>query len=127
MKRVTGLGGVFFKSKNPEKLKSWYATHLGIESGEHGGGFHWREADNPEEKGFTAWSVFEQSSNYFHPHEGNFMLNYRVENLEELLKLLTKEGIQTVGEMETYSYGKFAWILDPEGRKIELWEPGEPL
>ncbi len=125
MKRVTGLGGVFFKSKDPAAMKKWYADHLGIESGEHGGGFHWREKENPEKEGFTAWSIFDEKDNYFVPSESRFMLNYRVENLEELLKKLEKEGVQVVGEIESYSYGKFGWILDPEGRKIELWEPGE--
>jgi len=124
MKRVTGIGGVFFKSKDPAGIKSWYERHLGIESGEYGGGFHWREPDDPDKKGFTAWSVFERESNYFEPSDKEFMFNYRVENLEELMETLKSEGVQTVGEIETYPYGKFGWILDPEGRKIELWEPG---
>lgn len=127
MKRVTGLGGVFFKSEDPEKMKTWYANHLGIESGEHGGGFHWRGSQDQDEVGFTAWSIFDQSSKYFDPDQREFMLNYRVENLVELLDTLKKEGVEIVGEIEKYSYGKFGWILDPEGRKIELWEPGEPL
>ena len=125
MKRVTGLGGVFFKSKDPESMKEWYAKHLGIESGEHGGGFHWRDAENTDEKGFTAWSIFEQATDYFDPAQKEFMFNYRVENLEELLKTLEKEGVEVVGEIQSYPYGKFGWIMDPEGRKIELWEPGE--
>lgn len=125
MKRVTGLGGVFFKSKDPEKTKAWYDKHLGISSGEHGGGFHWREAGDPDKKGFTAWGVFDHENGYFNPSEEPYMFNYRVENLEALLEELQKEGVQIVGEMEEYSYGKFGWIMDPEGRKIELWEPGE--
>lgn len=125
MKRVTGIGGVFFKSRDPAQTKAWYARHLGIESGEYGGGFSWLDPDNPEIKGFTAWSVFENESNYFEPSRKEFMFNYRVENLEKLMELLKQEGVQTVGEIETYSYGKFGWILDPDGRKIELWEPGE--
>lgn len=127
MKRVTGIGGVFFKSKTPEKTKAWYAKHLGIESGEHGGGFNWREIDDPDKKGFTAWSVFDDKSNYFNPAEKEFMFNYRVENLEELMEALIAEGIETVGEIESYPYGKFGWIMDPEGRKIELWEPADEL
>ena len=123
MKRVTGIGGVFFKSKDPAKMKEWYARHLGIESGEYGGGFHWLEKNNPEKEGFTAWSIFDQKSNYFEPSEEEFMFNYRVENLENLLEKLRSEGVQTIGEIETYSYGKFGWIMDPEGNKIELWEP----
>ncbi len=125
MKRVTGIGGIFFKSKDPEKTKAWYEKHLGIESGEHGGGFNWREAEDPSKEGFTAWSVFPGESTYFGPSEKEFMFNYRVENLELLLEELKKEGVEIVGEMESYSYGKFGWIMDPEGRKIELWEPGE--
>ena len=127
MKRVSGIGGIFFKSKDPEKLKSWYAKHLGIESGEYGGGFHWRESDNPEKEGFTAWSIFDGETTYFEPSKREYMFNYRVENLEKLLGLLKEEGVEVLPQVETYSYGKFGWIIDPEGRKIELWEPGEPL
>lgn len=123
MKRVTGIGGVFFKSKDPAKTKDWYDKHLGIESGEYGGGFKWRSEENPDEIGFTAWSVFEDSTTYFDPAKKPFMINYRVENLEELLKVLAVEGVELVGEMEVYSYGKFGWIMDPDGNKIELWEP----
>ena len=128
MKRVTGIGGVFFKSKDSAKSKAWYNKHLGIESGEHGGGFNWRSEDDPDEIGFTAWSIFEDKTKYFDPATKPFMINYRVENLEELIKTLASEGVEIVGDMEVYSYGKFGWIMDPDGNKIELWEPlGEGL
>ena len=122
-KRVTGLGGVFFKSANPQALKEWYGKHLHIESGEHGALFKWRQDEDPEKAGYTAWSVFPDDTTYFKPADRNFMFNYRVENLKELLEVLKEEGVQIVGEMEEYPYGKFGWIMDPDGNKIELWEP----
>ncbi len=123
MKRVTGIGGVFFKANDPEALKNWYNKHLGIESDPYGGLFRWREHDNPEKLGSTAWSIFKQSSEYFQPSPKEFMMNYRVENLVELLKVLREEGVEVVGKIEEYDYGKFGWVIDPEGNKIELWEP----
>jgi predicted enzyme related to lactoylglutathione lyase len=124
-KRVTGLGGVFFKSADPAALKDWYAKHLHIESGEHGALFKWRLDEDPDKAGYTAWSVFPEDTTYFQPASRDFMFNYRVENLEELLRVLKEEGVRVVGKMETYPYGKFGWILDPDGNKIELWEPVE--
>jgi predicted enzyme related to lactoylglutathione lyase len=123
MKRVTGIGGVFFKCKNTDNVKHWYDKHLGIKTDQYGGGFWWREHDDPDKKGFTAWSPFAQSSEYFKPNEKEFMFNYRVENLEKLLDVLREEGVEVVGDIEVYDYGKFGWIMDPEGNKIELWEP----
>ncbi len=123
MKRVTGIGGLFFKCKDPGKLKEWYDKHLGIESDEYGATFAWRDRDDPEQVGYTAWSLFDESTQYFHPSGKDFMINYRVENLEELLEILRKEGVDVIGEIEVYEYGKFGWIMDPEGNKIELWEP----
>jgi len=122
-KRVTGLGGVFFKSKDPQATKAWYAKHLNIQAGEHGAMFMWRDHEDPEKEGATVWSPFPENTDYYAPSKKDFMFNYRVENLEELLKVLKEEGVEIVGEMESYSYGKFGWIMDPEGRKIELWEP----
>ncbi|WP_020403318.1 VOC family protein [Gracilimonas tropica] len=122
-KRVTGIGGIFFKSKDPQASKEWYKKHLGINSGKYGGTFEWRHAQAPDKKGFTAWSVFDQNTEYTNPSEKDFMINYRVENLEELLKALKEEGVEVVGEMEVFEYGKFGWIMDPNGIKIELWEP----
>lgn len=123
MKRVTGIGGVFFRSKDPDKIKNWYSTHLGLNCDQYGTTFQWRQLDGTI--GHTAWSPMDEKTAYLDPSKREFMINYRVENLEELLKVLKSEGVQTVGEMEVYDYGKFGWIMDPEGNKIELWEPVE--
>jgi predicted enzyme related to lactoylglutathione lyase len=124
MKRVTGIGGIFFKCKDQEAQKRWYEKHLGMQMNDWGGTlFWWRDADHPEKKGSTSWSTFKEDTRYLDPSEKGFMINYRVENLEELLKTLKEEGVQQVGVIESYEYGKFAWIMDPEGNKIELWEP----
>jgi catechol 2,3-dioxygenase-like lactoylglutathione lyase family enzyme len=123
MKRVTGLGGVFFKTPDPDGLKDWYRRHLGIESDPWGFSFFWRKPDAPEEKGYTVWSPFPDSTKYFAPSAEPYMINYRVDDLEALLAALAAEGVEIVGGPDTEENGKFAWILDPEGRKIELWEP----
>jgi len=123
MKRVTGIGGIFFKTKDTEKTKAWYHKHLGIESDQYGGQFVWRDLDNPDKKCYTVWSPFNSDTKYFDPSEKPFMFNYRVENLEKLLEVLKEEGITVVGEIEKYDYGKFGWIMDLDGNKIELWEP----
>jgi len=123
MKRVTGIGGVFFKTQNPEASRDWYQKHLGIESTQYGATFKWMEKENPEKEGNTIWNPFPKDTNYFNPSEQSFMINYRVDNLEALLPVLEKEGVTLVGEMQSFEYGKFAWIMDPDGNKIELWEP----
>ncbi|MEO6166376.1 MAG: VOC family protein [Chitinophagales bacterium] len=124
MKRVTGIGGLFFKCEDTAKQKAWYEKHLGMQMNDWGGSiFWWRDADNPDKKGSTSWSTFKNDTTYFEPGKKEFMFNYRVENLEELLKVLKEEGIEQIGEMEVFEYGKFGWIMDPEGNKIELWEP----
>ncbi len=125
MKRVTGIGGIFFKAEDPKKLTAWYGKHLGFNVQDWGVAFQWLEVDKPEAKApaTTAWSAFKAATDYFNPSEKPFMFNYRVENLVELLKLLKEEGVQIVGEVQEFDYGKFAWIMDPEGNKIELWEP----
>jgi len=123
MKRVTGIGGMFFKSDDPKKLREWYGNHLGLEINEWGSTFSWIDPRTPDKKASTQWSPFEKDTKYFAPSDKPFMFNYRVENLVELLKLLREEGVTIVGEIEEASYGKFAWIMDPEGNKIELWEP----
>lgn len=120
-KRVTGIGGIFFKTKDPDKTKDWYKSHLGLNTDNYGCTFWWKDENG--NKCSTQWSPFKDDTKYFSPSEKDFMFNYRVENLEELLKVLKEEGVTIVGEMETYDYGKFGWILDPEGNKIELWEP----
>lgn len=123
MKRVTGLGGVFFKTPDPEGLKEWYRERLGIESEQWGYSFLWRELEAPEKRGYTVWGPFRDSTKYFEPSSEPYMINYRVDDLEALLAALEAEGVQVLGGPDTEENGKFAWILDPEGRKIELWEP----
>lgn len=123
MKKVTGIGGVFFKAKDPERLKEWYHTHLGLNTDQYGAGFEWLEIGKPQAKGFTQWSPFAEDTKYFAPSNKDFMLNFRVDNLELLLEELEKAGIKMVGELEVYDYGKFAHIVDLENNKIELWEP----
>lgn len=125
MKRVTGLGGVFFKTTDPKKMKEWYGKHLGLPVDEYGASFRWIDINDKEAKApaLTAWSPFKDDTTYFAPSEKPFMFNYRVENLVELLRVLKEEGVQIVGEIQEYPYGKFGWIMDPEGNKIELWEP----
>ncbi len=121
-KRVTAIGGIFFKCNDPAATKEWYKTHLGLPADPYGATFEWRHADEPEKKGQTIWSPFKKETDYFAPSSKDFMFNYRVENLEWLLGELKKEGIELLGEMQVYDYGKFAHIMDPEGNKIELWE-----
>ena len=123
MKRVTGIGGIFFRSTDPARLNAWYREHLGIETREEGTVFHWRDAEDPTRKGYTVWSPFPADTGYFQPSTRQFMMNYRVENLVALLEQLKREGVEIVGQVEEYPYGKFGWIMDPEGTKIELWEP----
>ena len=125
MKRVTGLGGVFFKSEEPKKLREWYGKHLGLAMEDWGSTFFWIDPNNPDakEQGRTIWSAFEKDTTYFDPSSKPYMFNYRVENLDELLKVLRDEGVTVIDKVEEVSYGKFGWIMDPEGNKIELWEP----
>ncbi len=125
MKRVTGLGGVFFKCDDPEATREWYRKHLGIEADPYGFPFFWREVEKPENKGYTVWSPFPKSTKYFDPSEEPFMVNYRVDDMDALLPLLEAEGVQVVGGPDVEENGKFAWVVDPDGRKIELWEPVE--
>lgn len=121
-KRVTALGGIFFKCQNPEFIREWYQKHLGINTDEYGTSFEWRKSDQPEEKGYTVWSPFKSDTKYFDPSPKEFMVNFRVENLEELVKVLKEEGVNVVDEIEKFDYGNFVHIMDPEGNKIELWE-----
>ncbi len=125
MKRVTSIGGIFFKCKDPDKIKEWYSTHLGLSNDKYGTSFEWRQVEDNSKKGFTAWSTFKQDTKYFDPSEKEFMINYRVENIESLVEELKKEGVTVVDEIETFEYGKFVHILDPENNKIELWEPND--
>lgn len=125
MKRVTGIGGIFFKAEDPAKMKEWYGEHLGFDVTEWGCSFFWKDLNAPDAKSpaRTEWSPFKANTDYFNPSTKPFMFNYRVENLVELLKVLREEGVTIVGEMQEFPYGKFAWIMDPEGNKVELWEP----
>jgi predicted enzyme related to lactoylglutathione lyase len=126
MKRVTGIGGIFFKCNDPEKMKQWYQTHLGFNMDPYGAKFEWQqEGTDPTKKGYTLWSPFPDKTKYFEPSTRDFMINYRVENLEALVEELKKEGVTVLDNIETYEYGKFVHILDAEGNKIELWEPGD--
>ena len=122
-KKVTGIGGIFFKSKDPSKLRLWYATNLGLMTNDYGSLFEFRESDNPEQKAYLQWSPFSEKTNYFQPSEKEFMINYRVENIEKLVVELRANGVQVLDQIESYEYGKFVHILDPENNKIELWEP----
>ena len=121
--KVTGIGGIFFRSKNPEKTKDWYETNLGLATNDWGSAFEFRNANRPDEINYLSWSPFEEKTDYFNPSEKEFMINYRVQNLEGLLKKLKENGVTILDEVEEYDYGKFVHIMDPEGNKIELWEP----
>lgn len=123
MAKVTGLGGVFFRSDDPAAMRQWYREHLGIESEEYGFPFLWRELERPDKRGYTVWSPFSTASTYFEPSSKQFMVNYRVDDLAELMRRFEEAGVDIAGEMVEEENGKFAWILDPEGNKIELWEP----
>jgi predicted enzyme related to lactoylglutathione lyase len=123
MKRVTSIGGIFFKSKDPEKVKEWYSKHLGLNVDQYGTSFEWRQAEDGTKKGFTAWSPFKEDTKYLEPSVKEFMINYRVENIEWLVEELKKEGVVVTDNIEVYEYGKFVHIMDIEGNKIELWEP----
>ena len=124
MKRVTGIGGIFFKAKDPDKLRTWYQEHLGIKLEDFGGCiFKWRQHEQPEQVGTTVWSLFPNDTTYFGNNNISFMINYRVDNLDKVLEALQAEGIQVEGRMDQHPYGRFAWVTDPEGNRIELWEP----
>ncbi|TDK48898.1 VOC family protein [Algoriphagus formosus] len=127
MKKVTGIGGVFFKVKDPDATKAWYAKNLGMQTDRHGTAFEWRSSENPAQKGFTQWSPMNEDTQYFEPSTKEFMINYRVENLEELIKALRAEGVKILDEIESFEYGKFVHILDPDGHAIELWEPNDGI
>ena len=126
MKRVTGIGGIFFKSKDPKALGAWYREHLGIDVSEWGGAsFQWTSADNPSGVGTTLWTPFKEDSSYFAPSNAGFMINYRVADLHGLLALLRSEGCDVDAKVDESEYGKFGWVMDPDGNRIELWQPPE--
>jgi len=121
--KVTGIGGIFFRTKDPGKTKEWYGRNLGLAISEYGSSFEFRNANRPDEINYLQWSPFEEGTDYFDPSEKEFMINYRVQNMEGLVQQLRKNGVTIVDEIEVYDYGKFVHIMDPEGNKIELWEP----
>ena len=124
MKRVNGLGGIFFKADHPEKLYAWYEKHLGLQrQAQEAVVFNWRQADDPEKAGMTLWSIFPKDTKYFDPSRSSFMMNFIVEDLDAVLAALREEGVEVDPRREEYDYGRFAWIMDPEGNRIELWEP----
>lgn len=123
MKKVTGIGGIFFKCADPGKMNEWYAQHLGLPVSKYGTMFESRDLDSPDKVVTTVWNPFPQDTKYFEPSQNSLMINYRVENLDALVEELKSAGVTFVDEVATYDYGKFVHILDPEGNKIELWEP----
>ncbi|MDB5283526.1 MAG: lactoylglutathione lyase [Bacteroidota bacterium] len=127
MKKVTGIGGVFFKCDDAKAMTDWYTKNLGLPSSEYGTTFEWRDTDNPAIKGSTSWCTFPENTKYFNPSTKPFMINYRVENIVELVTELKKENVTIVDEIAEYDYGKFVHVLDPEGNIIELWEPKDEL
>lgn len=123
MARVTGIGGVFFKAKDPKALARWYSEHLGLALEDFGGAILRWPADTADDRGLTVWHVAEQSTKWFAPSESSFMINYRVDDLAGLIEKLAGAGIPLVKGPESHENGEFAWIMDPEGNKLELWQP----
>jgi predicted enzyme related to lactoylglutathione lyase len=123
MKKVTGIGGIFFKCKDPKKMTEWYKTNLGLNTNPYGATFEWYEGTDSTKKAQTQWAPFAETTKYFEPSSKDFMINYRVENLELLVEELRKNGVTIVDNIEKVDYGKFVHILDAEGNKVELWEP----
>lgn len=121
--KVIGIGGVFFFSDNPKETREWYAKNLGLEVNDWGSTFESRNINNPDEVNSLQWSPFKKGSEYFSPSKKEFMINYRVQNIEALVENLRANGVTIVDNIETYDYGKFIHIMDSEGNKIELWEP----
>jgi predicted enzyme related to lactoylglutathione lyase len=125
MKRVTGIGGIFFKAKNPKKLANWYKKHLGLPiDGSYGGySIEWNKENKQPGNGYTIWSPFQEDTDYMAPSNKDFMFNFIVDDLKNLMKTLESEGIKQTGEIIDTEFGKFSWIIDPENNKVELWEP----
>ena len=121
--KVTGIGGIFFFCDDPQKTKEWYGQNLGLDTNDFGAIFESRNVDNPDEINQLVWSPFKTGSDYFNPSKKDFMINYRVQNIEALVDKLKENGVTVVDTITTYEYGKFVHILDPDGNKVELWEP----
>lgn len=122
--RVLGIGGIFFKSENPGPMRQWYAKNLGLSDQGQGAMLHWREKDNPQQEQMTVWAIFPANSKYFEP--GQLMVNYIVDDLDALLGRLSQAGVAIDPKRQDEPYGRFAWIYDPDGNKIELWQPLHP-
>jgi predicted enzyme related to lactoylglutathione lyase len=123
MKKVTGIGGIFFKCKDPKKMTEWYKDNLGLNANPYGASFEWYEGEDNTKKGQTQWTPFSETTKYFEPSEKDFMINYRVADLEALVGELKSNGVTIVDAIETVDFGKFVHILDAEGNKVQLWEP----
>jgi predicted enzyme related to lactoylglutathione lyase len=124
MPNVRGIGGIFFKSQDPGRLMAWYAQHLGIASKPGSGAFFkWRAADGADREGITVWSVFPRETKYFEPSKSEFMINYIVDDLDSTLNELRQAGVEVDEKVERSDYGNFGWITDPDGNRIELWQP----
>lgn len=124
MKRVTGIGGIFFKAKDAPALQAWYRRHLGIDVQEWGGAiFSWSDAEGRPTTGTTVWSISSAESDQFASGSASFMVNYRVEDLHGIVRALKEEGCEVLDKIDESDYGKFAWVIDPEGNKVELWQP----
>ncbi len=121
--KVTGVGGIFFFSDNPAQTRKWYAEQLGLDTNDYGCTFEFRSADNPDELAQLQWSPFKKDSDYFAPSKKEFMVNYRVQNIEALVEKLKKNGANVLNDIQSHEYGKFVHLMDPDGNKIELWEP----
>ncbi len=124
-KKVTGIGGIFFKCKDPKQMRAWYAANLGLATNPYGAVFEWHQGADSTKKGFTQWSPFKETTAYFAPSAKDFMINYRVEHIEALVAELQKAGVKVVDTIQAVAYGKFVHILDPEDNKLELWEPDD--
>ncbi len=121
--RIVGIGGIFFKSADSQLLRTWYEDKLGLAHGDSGAMFKWRSSEAPEEEHLTIWSIFPQTSSYFDPSQSQFMVNYIVDDLDAFLVKLRDRGVEIDPKREDHEYGRFAWIYDPDGNKIELWQP----
>jgi predicted enzyme related to lactoylglutathione lyase len=124
-KKVTGIGGIFFKCKDPKKMRAWYQTNLGLKTNQYGAVFEWYQSADSTKKGFSQWSPFGEKTKYFEPSTKDFMINYRVENMQALVEELKKNGVTVTDSVHSVEYGKFVHIMDPEGNKIELWEAND--
>ncbi len=122
-KKVTGIGGILFKSDNPEKTKEWYAKHLGFNTDEHGTTFQWQDSEG--QKGHTVWSPMDRDHAHFDEGDRDYMLNLRVDDLDMILEEMKADGVEQIGDIQSYDYGRFAYVKDPDGMKIELWEPND--